>query len=90
MRKLIRRLSERQAASSVSLFADDVVIFSKPDNQDISSIASVLDLFGRAFGLGTNTTKSKIVPIRCEGIDLTIIQNSLGCQIDSFPAPTWV
>ena len=77
-----------------SIYADDVVTFSKPDNQDISSIASVLDLFGRASGLGTNMAKSKILPIRCEGIDLTIIQNSLGCQIDSFPCiylgmPLW-
>ena len=35
---LLRRLTTRHAASSISLYADDVVIFCHPDSHDITTV----------------------------------------------------
>jgi hypothetical protein len=49
----------------VSLYADDVVIFAKPDAREISAVWGVLACFGAASGLKANFTKSSVAPIQC-------------------------
>ena len=59
--------SKNQA--SASIYADDdVIIFLKPELHDFEVVTKILKLFGEASGLTTNLSKSKIVPIRCDGI----------------------
>jgi hypothetical protein len=47
----------------VSLYADDVVIFTKPDVGDIAAVWSLLGYFGAALGLKENFAKSSTAPI---------------------------
>ena len=68
-----------------SIYADDVIIFIKPLLLDFNVVSQIMDLFGKATGLCTNMAKSKILPIRCDGFDLTPLQATIGCQIASFP-----
>lgn len=42
---------EVHAASSISLFADDVVIFCHPDPPELAAIRGLLSTFGIASGL---------------------------------------
>lgn len=64
-----------------SIYADDVIIFSKPLLSEIDAVSQILTLFGNANGLKTNMVKSKIIPIQCEHIALLDIQTALGCQL---------
>jgi hypothetical protein len=62
----LQSLSSRQLRYHISLYADDVVLFLKPDAADINLVLDMLRLLGRASGLHTNVQKSNVVPIRCD------------------------
>lgn len=51
---ILKRLTARHAASSISMFADDVVIFCHPDAHELAVVKELLRLFANAFGLRTN------------------------------------
>jgi hypothetical protein len=55
------------------MYADDVVIFMSPSAVDISITLSILDLFGKAFGLRNNEQKSNVFPIQCSADDLMLV-----------------
>jgi len=57
----------------ISLYADDVVLFLRPEAGDISLVMEILNLFGDASGLKTNLQKSSVLPIRCGDMELTTI-----------------
>ncbi|XP_020188032.3 uncharacterized protein [Aegilops tauschii subsp. strangulata] len=59
----IRRHTEQQAASSVSLFADDVVIFCHPDPSELSAVSGILDFFGSVSDIRTNFAKCLAAPV---------------------------
>jgi hypothetical protein len=46
--------SKTGTANRVSLYADDVVLFLRPDANDIAITVDILHLFGEASGLRTN------------------------------------
>ena len=48
-------------------------------------VKNILDAFGRVSGLITNTEKSEVYPIRCEGLDLQHIMEAFQCPIKTFP-----
>jgi hypothetical protein len=54
----LQPLSSRQLKHRISLYADDVAIFLKPDPADINLVLDILQLFGMASGLQTNVQKS--------------------------------
>jgi hypothetical protein len=58
-------LASRQLKHQISNYADDVVIFLRPDPADIVFTLDILQLFGRASGLQTNVEKSSVLPIHC-------------------------
>lgn len=60
---LLQHLTTRHAALSISLYANDVVIFCHPDRHDISTIHELLRVFGDASGLRTNFNKCSAMPI---------------------------
>lgn len=63
---ILQRLTNRHMTSSVSLYADDVVVFCRPDPYDLGAIRVLLSVFGVAFGLMTNYAKCSATPIRCD------------------------
>lgn len=82
---ILSPLGNQLVKHRASIYADDVIIFLKPEMHDFGVVTEVLKLFGEATGLITNLAKSKILPIRCDGLDLTPLQLALGCQLASFP-----
>ena len=56
-------LTARHAASSISLYADDVVVFCHPSTHDLRVIRELLRVFGVASGLRTNFAKCLATPI---------------------------
>lgn len=54
----------------ISLYADDVGIFTNPSKVELTTIKYTLDYFGNASVLITNLLKTEVFPICCEGIDL--------------------
>jgi hypothetical protein len=71
----------------VSLYADDVVIFARPEAAELGVVKAILDCFGGACGLVVNYAKSVAAPIRCS-MDITeAIPLPLTTQSGSSPVP---
>lgn len=64
----------------VSIYADDVVIFTNPKKEDISCIMEIMTAFGEATGLKINMQKSIAAMFRCSGIDMDEV-------LADFPGP---
>lgn len=69
----------------VSMFADDVMIFIKPQDIELRTCSRILELLGEASGLKVNLLKSAAIPIRCSIDDMVAISEILGCPTGSFP-----
>jgi hypothetical protein len=78
-------LKGRQARLHLSLYADDVMIFTNPIKEDISCIMQLVRAFGDATGLNINMTKSSIATIRCVGVDMDEVLSDFTGQRASFP-----
>jgi exonuclease III len=81
----LSRLRGRTTQLRVSMYADDTAIFIKPTRADVLSLTRLLELFGNASGLTTNFQKSTILPIRCEGINLSEVLAGSPASVSSFP-----
>jgi hypothetical protein len=77
--------SKTGTANRVSLYADDVVLFLRPDANDIAITVDILHLFGEASGLRINLQKSNILPIRCGDQELQLVHELLPCAASDFP-----
>jgi len=77
-------LRGRYAKIRLSLYADDVVIFLNPDQQEVSSLLNILTKFGEATGLKLNWAKYSVAPIRCSGINLNHVLESFARQQVNF------
>jgi hypothetical protein len=62
-----------------------VVLFLRPDANDIPITVDILHLFGEALGLRTNLQKSNVLPIRCGDQELQLVQEHLPCAASDFP-----
>lgn len=82
---LLSRLRVRQVTLRVSIYADDVVIFTNPKKEDISCIMEILTAFGEATGLNVNMQKSTVAMIRCSGIDMQEVLTDFHGPRVSFP-----
>jgi mannosylglycoprotein endo-beta-mannosidase len=82
---LLTPINSRRAKLRISLFADDAAIFLNPVNEEIEIVKNILCAFGSASGLITNTVKSAVYPVRCEGLDLQHILVSFQCPVKNFP-----
>jgi hypothetical protein len=76
---VLQPLSSRFLHHRISLYADDVVVFLRPNVVDIEAFKEILHLFGEASGLKTNIQKSNVFPIHCDEEDLASVQASLPC-----------
>jgi len=71
--------------SRVSLYADDLVMFVVPNEQDLLTVKAVLGIFGLASGLFSNLDKSIATPIHCSEDDIARVQGVLSCTVQIFP-----
>jgi hypothetical protein len=53
--------ARRALQHRISLYADDVVLFLRPEDADIAITMDILQLFGVASGLKTNLQKSNVL-----------------------------
>lgn len=81
---LLHALDNSNVKNRVSIYVDDVVMFIKPAEEDLSCTMVILDGFGEASGLIANMQKNYVIPIRCNVVALQAIFNSLQCTIGSF------
>jgi hypothetical protein len=82
---ILRRLARRELATTVSLYADDVVIFCHPDETELRAIRGILELFGHASGLHTNFAKCSVSAIACTEEVATAAAGVMECQLAPFP-----
>jgi hypothetical protein len=62
---ILRRLGHRELATSVSLYADDVVIFCHPYEPELCAVCGMLEIFGLVSWMHTNITKCLVSAIPC-------------------------
>ena len=78
-------LKGRQARLRLSLYADDVMIFTNPVKEDIACIMRTMKAFGEATGLNINMAKSSVATIRCADLNMDkILCDFTGSRV-SFP-----
>lgn len=82
---LLQPLTRGNSGQRISLYADDVALFIRPDEGEMNLTTQILEVFGEASGLRTNFQKSCAIPIRCEEYDTTAISSSLTCSLAEFP-----
>jgi hypothetical protein len=81
----LTKLKGRHASLRISMYADDVVIFTNPNRQDITRIMEIMRAFGEATGLSIDMAKSTMAPIRCAGLDLDDVLHDFAGPRVSFP-----
>jgi hypothetical protein len=84
-RGILSPILSRTPRCRISLYADDADIFVNPVKEELQAIAAILDCFGQASGLITNTSKSEVFPVRCNNIDLADVLSAFPARIASFP-----
>ena len=83
--RILQQLHPRRPIPSVSLYADDVVLFCHCSPSDIIAVREVLTLFGRASGLMVNYAKSSASLLHCDTDEATAALAHLGCPIVNLP-----
>jgi hypothetical protein len=69
----------------ISIYADDVVLFFKPERQEMWAIKHILQIFGEASGLKVNFAKTTTTLIRGSREQELEIAAILGCELAQFP-----
>ncbi|WVZ52503.1 LOW QUALITY PROTEIN: hypothetical protein U9M48_003556 [Paspalum notatum var. saurae] len=69
----LRPIAGQQNWLRISLYADDVVIFLRPEHGDLSVVRDLLHCFGIVSGLKTNLLKSSAIPIQCTEEDIDVL-----------------
>ncbi|KAM0866899.1 hypothetical protein ACQ4PT_042339 [Festuca glaucescens] len=82
---VLRDLSVVSIAHKVSLYADDLVVFTQPSSEELDAVCTILHYFGVASGLHVNFTKSTAALIRCSPEMLAGVAPSLACPLASLP-----
>lgn len=61
------------------------MIFLKPSTEDVEAASQIIKLFSEATGLHPNSSKSSLIPIRCDDLNLSPLQHILACPLGAFP-----
>lgn len=69
----------------VSLYADDLVLFVKPEERDLQMVKAALNIFGLTSGLFSNLDKSVATPMNCSREEIERVQGILACHVEGFP-----
>jgi len=73
------------AGQRLSLYADDVALFIRSEEDDLQITKNILQVFEKASGLRTNLQKSCVIPIQCDDEIVEVVNNTLQCTTTSFP-----
>lgn len=84
-RGIMAPLAWRGMKHRLSMFADDIMIFAKPFDQDLQACSSLQRIFGGASGLHVNLTRSATYPIRCPSDTRERVVATIGCPSGTFP-----
>jgi hypothetical protein len=82
---MLSELNTRKRLPNISAYADDAMLFIKPQRKEVLVIKANLDLFGAASGLKVNLLKSSITPIHCSQQQLEMVSELLQCKVEEFP-----
>ena len=82
---VMARLHPRRSIPTMSLYADDVVLFCHCSPSDIIAVREVLTLFGRASDLRVNYAKSSASLLHCDTDEATAALAHLGYPIVNLP-----
>nr|XP_040244102.1 uncharacterized protein LOC109755903 [Aegilops tauschii subsp. strangulata] len=82
---LLQWLTDRHMSTSLSLYADDVVLFCRPDERDLAAVRCILQTFGTASGLHPNLGKCVALPIRCNPELRESLPGLFPCPLGEFP-----
>jgi hypothetical protein len=69
----------------ICIYADDVVLFFKPERREMWAIKHILQIFGEASGLKVNFRKTTATLIRGSREQEEEIAAILGCELAHFP-----
>jgi hypothetical protein len=82
---MLHPLPGRIISSRISLYADDAIIFLKPDAIDVANLRDILQSFSETTGLVTNAGKSSVAPIRCAEVELATVLADFPAIQTQFP-----
>lgn len=82
---LLSSLGSARFKERLYLYADDVVFFLCPNQQDLVMATTILKLFGSASGLCTNSSKCLISPIQCNLEDTVNLLRFFPGRLQQFP-----
>jgi hypothetical protein len=63
------------------MYADNLVIFIAPTEQDFLLVRDILEIFAGASGLHTNLGKCQIMPIQCSRGQVELTKQLFPCQL---------
>ena len=67
------------------MYADDVMVFVKPNERYLQVCVALLHIFGEASGLKVNYNKSVAIMIRVEDEDAQLLKEALRWKMETFP-----
>jgi hypothetical protein len=81
---LLQPLQVRVIRHRASLYADDLILFSRPGAGDLQLLRDIFDLFKVASGLGYNLAKCQMAAIRCHDQQMQQAIELFPCQVVQF------
>jgi hypothetical protein len=82
--RVLRPIAHHEVVTSVSLYADDMVLFFHPD-EGLRMVRTILTIFGNAFGLHINFAKCSMSPIACSDKESLEAVSVMECQLTPVP-----
>lgn len=79
-------LHRRRARFNIAWYADDAVVSTRPDKQELQAVHAILQHFGRATRMITNQEKSKVYAFRWDDHNLQDILSRFPAQQKTFPS----
>ena len=83
--RLLQPIGNSTPVQRVSIYADDVVIFLKPEIHDLRAIKGILNWFGQTTGLHVNFQKTSATLIRAGVQTKELVATTLQCPVVDFP-----
>ncbi|KAM0829792.1 hypothetical protein ACQ4PT_066642 [Festuca glaucescens] len=84
-RGLLTNLPGCTLKQRISIYADDVAMFVKPEVHDLVVVRTIFQMFGDASGLRVNYNKTSVTVIRGDAHDKMRVKHVLQCEIGEFP-----
>jgi hypothetical protein len=76
---VLSNLGTTRLKHRVSLYADDVVVFARPGEDELIAVRGILDYFSEASRLKVNFAKSVVAPIYCPETAVELFGNTFSC-----------